>query len=114
MVSTLRAMARALPRRVDAHGGEAVCGCFLAEFFDVVVGGFGFEQRVIYEARPFTRRACLAQHEADARRACVDDAVHALGAAMEALGRAAAHRGLVRAAVAVQARDDRVGDLVNQ
>ena len=55
--------------------------------------------------------ACLAQHEADTRGAGVDDAMHAFRAAMETLGRATAHRRLIRTGVAVEARHDRVGDL---
>src|ERR1051326_852026 len=87
---------------------------FLAEFFDVFVCCFRLEQRVIDQAGPFSCGCGLAEYESDARGARIDNAVHALRAAMEALGRAAAHRSLLRAAVAIEPRDDRIRDLLNQ
>jgi hypothetical protein len=67
---------------------------------------------MIDESCPFSRRSSLAQHEADTRGASVDDAVHPLRTTMEALRRAATHLRLLDA-VAIQARNDGIGDLVN-
>src|ERR1044072_5574918 len=66
------------------------------------------------QTRPFSRLSGLAEHETDARGAGIDDAVHALRAAMKTLGRASAHGSLIRAAVAIEPRHDHIGDLLDQ
>src|SRR6185436_2218645 len=100
------------PRRVHTDGCEVIGGSFLAEFLDVVVSCFGFEERVVYQAGPFPRRSRLAQHEADTRSACVVDAVDPLMKAMEALRRATTHLRLLDA-VAIEASNNGVRNLIN-
>jgi hypothetical protein len=67
---------------------------------------------MVNKAGPLARGPCFTEDEADARGARVDDAMHALGTAMKALGRATAHRSLL-SAIAIQPRHNRVGDLLN-
>jgi hypothetical protein len=67
---------------------------------------------VIDQAGPIPRRTGLAQDESDARRAGIDYPMHAFRATIEAFGSAAAHRGLIGAAI--QPPDDYVGNLFNQ
>src|SRR5258708_8027 len=86
---------------------------FFAENFDVVFGSVGSQERVINQAGPVARRAGLSQHEPDARRARVNDAMHALRTAIETIRSAAAHCRLV-GELAIQTRINYVRDLLDQ
>ena len=86
---------------------------FFAENLDVAFRGVGPQERVIDQAGPVARRTSLSQHESDARRARINDAMHALRTAIETIRSAAAHLRLIDA-FAVQARIDHIGNLLNQ
>ena len=92
--------------------GKAIIRRFLAKLFDVFIGRFGLQQRVIDQAGPIARRSGLAQDQPNARRARVDDPMHALGATMKALRRAAAHLRLI-IRVTIQPRIDDVSNLLD-
>jgi hypothetical protein len=76
----------------------------------VVFSRLGLKQRVVYKARPIPGRSRLPQHQPYARSARVNNPVHTLGTAIEALVSAAAH-GRLLVLIAVQARDDDVRNL---
>src|SRR5260370_42195021 len=84
-----------------------------AENLDVAFRGVGSQQRVIDQAGPVARRTGLSQHESDARRARVNDAMHALRTAIETIRSAAAHRRLI-GRLTIQTRVDYVRDLLDQ
>ena len=67
---------------------------------------------MIDQAGPVAGRSCLSKNEPDALCAGIDDAMHALGATMKALRRAAAHLRLI-VAMTIQPRVDDVGDLLD-
>ena len=67
---------------------------------------------MIYEAGPIPRGRRLTQYQTNSRRTGVDNSMHALGATIETLRGATAHRGLLT--VAVESSNDRVSDLLNQ
>jgi hypothetical protein len=54
----------------------------------------------------------LTENKSDTSRTGVDDSMHSLGTAVETLRRATAHLGLIRA-IAIQSRNDRVGNLLD-
>ena len=68
---------------------------------------------MIDQAGPVACGTGLAQHQPDARRARVNHAMHAFGAAIKAIGGAAAHLCLIDS-FTIQAGIDHIGDLLNQ
>src|SRR6266849_6537361 len=85
---------------------------FFAESLDGAFRSVGSQECVIDQAGPVARRCRLSQHESDARRARINDAVHALRTAIETVRSAAAHR--LIAEFTIQTRVNYVGDLLDQ
>src|SRR5205814_3656437 len=100
------------PCWVHADRGEMILRGLFAKNFDVAFRGVGSQERVIDQAGPVARRTGLSQHESDARRAGVNDAMHALRTAIETIRSAAAHRRLVDM-LTIQTRVNYVGDLLD-
>src|SRR5712692_5998706 len=86
---------------------------FFAESLDVAFGSVRSQERVIDQAGPVARRTGLSQHEPDPRRACVNNAMHALGTAIETIRSATAHRRLITE-LTVQTCVNYVRDLLDQ
>ena len=86
---------------------------FFAESLDVAFRSVGSQERVIDQAGPVARRRCLSQHEPDARRTRVHDAMHALRTAIKTIRGTAAHRRLI-GKLTIQTRVNYVGDLLDQ
>src|SRR5712691_8446083 len=101
------------PGRVYTDGGEMILRGFLAENFDVAFRSVGSQECVIDQAGPVARRTGLSQHESDARRARVNDAMHALRTAIETIRSATAHRRLITE-FTIQTRVNYVRDLLDQ
>jgi hypothetical protein len=68
---------------------------------------------VINQARPISSRTRLAQNQPDTRRSSIYDPVHPFRATIETLARAPAQPRLL-ISIAVQARNDNVGNLLDK